>query len=397
MTLHLSQIFLTDARPSLDEPLCLVGSGVNRVRRRTRSGSPSVIATVCSKWADKLMRPWSTRRPVVVEDLTSERAGVDHRLDGQDQPRLEPRPGAGRAVVRHRRILVHLPADAVADEAAHDRKAAALRRAPGPPADVLQPVAGQHARSAARAHSRVAVDQLRRASALTSPTAIVRAESPQKPSMNARRSRCRDVAVGEHPSLRGMPCTTSSLTRCTATAGIAVVAEERRRRPAACRSSRRSGRARRSYARVRGRLERRRTAADRRGLPRALDDLARCDLRSIICRLAVRASLDRSARAPRPCEQRPRRVRRHRVRRMARCGSSRSAARSGSVVLEPSRRSLGVVGALDELAAVGVAHARAASAGVEHGGMARRTSGTMRRPVSRSRTSSGSTSIATTG
>src|SRR3954447_1608366 len=54
------------------------------------------------------------------------RAGVTHPLDREDHALLELRALARLAVVGHLRVLVHRPADPVADERPHDREALAL-------------------------------------------------------------------------------------------------------------------------------------------------------------------------------------------------------------------------------------------------------------------------------
>src|SRR3954454_22744153 len=67
-------------------------------------------------------------RPAVVAHADLVAARVDHRLDREAHARLEQRALAGIAVVGDLRLLVHLAADAVADERADDRQALALDR-----------------------------------------------------------------------------------------------------------------------------------------------------------------------------------------------------------------------------------------------------------------------------
>src|SRR3990172_2220897 len=61
------------------------------------------------------------RRPTVVERPDIRAPLVDHGLDRQDHPRLEPHPGTGRAVVRDLRWLVQPPPDPVPHEIPHHR------------------------------------------------------------------------------------------------------------------------------------------------------------------------------------------------------------------------------------------------------------------------------------
>ena len=107
-------------------------SAADRVRCHgvSTAGPSAVIATVNSKCAasepswEKIAQPSPPTR-------TAGAAGGHHRLDREHHALLEPRALAGLAVVRHLRILVHAAPDAVADERAHDRKAARPRRSAG--------------------------------------------------------------------------------------------------------------------------------------------------------------------------------------------------------------------------------------------------------------------------
>src|SRR3954452_12787590 len=65
-------------------------------------------------------------RPAVVAHPDHVAAGGDHRLDGQDHALLERDAPVGRAVVRDLGLLVHVAADAVADQRADDREALGL-------------------------------------------------------------------------------------------------------------------------------------------------------------------------------------------------------------------------------------------------------------------------------
>src|SRR3954447_17098234 len=66
-------------------------------------------------------------RPLVVVDVDVRGAGGDHRLDRDRHALLQLRAAVGRDEIRHLRILVHRAPDAVADEAADDAEARALR------------------------------------------------------------------------------------------------------------------------------------------------------------------------------------------------------------------------------------------------------------------------------
>ena len=89
-------------------------------------------------------------RPAVGEAADAGAAGVDHRLDGEDHPGLQLEAGAGAAVVQHLRLLVELPADAVAAELAHDARSRGSRRSFWIVcADVAEVRAGPHGADAA--------------------------------------------------------------------------------------------------------------------------------------------------------------------------------------------------------------------------------------------------------
>ncbi len=85
-------------------------------------GPSGVMATVCSKWALGRRSLVSTVQP------SSEGADVlgpqrDHRLDGQDEARFEPDVVLAERLadeVGDLRLLVHVLADAVADELLDD-------------------------------------------------------------------------------------------------------------------------------------------------------------------------------------------------------------------------------------------------------------------------------------
>ena len=82
-------------------------------------GPAAVTAMVCSQWAARL--------PSAVADGPAVRlhpglvaAQREHRLDGQAQAGLDAPAATAGAVVGDLRLLVHLGADAVPDEGAHD-------------------------------------------------------------------------------------------------------------------------------------------------------------------------------------------------------------------------------------------------------------------------------------
>src|SRR5215813_3873314 len=66
------------------------------------------------------------RRPAVLQHLHLPGAHSDHRLDGQHHAGLQGRTPPGVAEVRHLRLLVKGPADAVAHEGAHHPEAVTL-------------------------------------------------------------------------------------------------------------------------------------------------------------------------------------------------------------------------------------------------------------------------------
>src|ERR1022692_5182132 len=80
--------------------------------------------------------------PAVGEAANAGAAGVDHRLDGENHPRLQLETGAGPAVVQDLRLFVELPPDAVTAEFPDDGKAVAFGMALYGRADVAQRRAG---------------------------------------------------------------------------------------------------------------------------------------------------------------------------------------------------------------------------------------------------------------
>src|SRR4051794_17566821 len=82
--------------------------------------------------------------PAVVAHPHQRAAGVDHRLDRQDPPLLQLRTLAGVAEDGHLRFLVHVFADAVADEGTDDREPLDLDAALDRRRDVAEVVSRPH-------------------------------------------------------------------------------------------------------------------------------------------------------------------------------------------------------------------------------------------------------------
>ena len=78
------------------------------------------------------------RRPAVFVDGDLPRARGDHRFDADDGTGAEPHARSALPVIGDGRVLVHLPADAVPDVFAHDRKAVRFRMRLHRCADVVQ-------------------------------------------------------------------------------------------------------------------------------------------------------------------------------------------------------------------------------------------------------------------
>src|SRR3954451_18252651 len=94
-------------------------------------GPAEGMAIVDSKWAAR-GPAWGegavlgVHRPAVVAHADHVAAGGDHRLDGEDHALLEGDALVWGAVVGDLGLLVHLAADAVADEGADDGEALGL-------------------------------------------------------------------------------------------------------------------------------------------------------------------------------------------------------------------------------------------------------------------------------
>ena len=170
------------------------------------SGSPSVTATVNSKCAASEPSWVKTDQPSP-PTRTSGLPARRHRLDREHHALFQQRPLAGRAEVRHLRLLVHLAADAVADERADDREPGALGDALDRVRDVAHAVARTRALDA-RVQRRLGPAQQVVGGVLISPTANVRAASATQPSSVTPTS-TEMISPRREPVGPGMPCTTS--------------------------------------------------------------------------------------------------------------------------------------------------------------------------------------------
>src|SRR4051812_32714413 len=128
MTLHLGQMGLTDARTFMTVP------GFGSLMRR-RKGSIAIVGRVAGGRSCSSQDPGALvedrdgvlevrrelsvgghRRPLIVEYLDVRGPGVYHRLHGDDKAALDAFSAARLTIVGDGRVLVHAPADAVADE-----------------------------------------------------------------------------------------------------------------------------------------------------------------------------------------------------------------------------------------------------------------------------------------
>ena len=69
----------------------------------------------------------SDRRPAVLFNFNFVTPGIDHGLDRQNHPFLEPNSTVGLAVIGHRGLFVQLLADAMTHKGTDDRVARAFR------------------------------------------------------------------------------------------------------------------------------------------------------------------------------------------------------------------------------------------------------------------------------
>src|SRR6266853_3728726 len=82
--------------------------------------------------------------PAVGELADRRLAGVDHRFDREDHPRLEARTGPGASIVQNLRLFVEFPPDSMAAELAHDAVAVGFGVLLDCRADVTEKGPGAH-------------------------------------------------------------------------------------------------------------------------------------------------------------------------------------------------------------------------------------------------------------
>ena len=112
------------------------------------SGSPSVIRTVCSKWADSEPSCVTTVQPSF-RIFTSGPARVHHRLNRNRHARLQLRRVLLALVkIRHLRLFVHRPPDPVADKFAHHAETVLLNVLLNRDRNIQNPVARLRLRDA---------------------------------------------------------------------------------------------------------------------------------------------------------------------------------------------------------------------------------------------------------
>ena len=157
--------------------------------------------------------------PVVGERPRAPVAHVHHRLDGDDHARAEQRAATGLAVVRDLGVLVHVPADPVADVLAHDGEPFAFDDLLHGGADVGQPRAERDLRDPGLEGLLRDPTSFSASADGGSPTNIVSAESEWNPSQIAPKSKERMSPSDRTRVGEGMPCTTSSLIEAQIDAG----------------------------------------------------------------------------------------------------------------------------------------------------------------------------------
>ena len=197
----------------------------------------SVTPTECSNCAE-------SERSLVTAVQSSSRifvsgpAEVDHRLDGEEHPRLQHRPRPPAAVVQHVRRGVEHPAEAVAAEVADHRAAVRLGEALDRRADVAEGVARPHLGDAL--HQRVVgdVDQPLGLAASAAPATYIRLSVAVPAVDDHRHVDVEDVAVAQ-ALLRRDAVADDVVDRDAGRVPVALVADRRRDRarpPGPCRA-----------------------------------------------------------------------------------------------------------------------------------------------------------------
>ena len=141
------------------------------------TGRSAVTATECSKWAERLPSRVTAVQPSSLT-YTSGPPSVHHRLDREHHALAQPDAAVGLAEVRHLRILVQPPADAVPDELAHHREARALGMLLDRGRDVADAPTRPDCLDARLERLARHVASARSPPALTAPTGTVTAASP---------------------------------------------------------------------------------------------------------------------------------------------------------------------------------------------------------------------------
>ena len=187
------------------------------MRRSGSRGPFSVTAIECSKWAASEPSAVTTvQSSGWIRDVVA--AEGEHRLDGQAQAGLELAARAAGPVVGDLRLLVHLGADAVADELADD---AAARRGAATSSTAAE-MSSMWLPGTAAAIPAIIASRVRSMSSATSgggsPTKKVRAPSPCQPSTIAPAS-TETIWPARIVRSPGMPWTISSSIEMQTLAG----------------------------------------------------------------------------------------------------------------------------------------------------------------------------------